>query len=127
MEINYQEIFNIIQELLPNDWKSVVFYAEYYEGAYMMKFYIKQENGKIIDCFDMGIPLDTIGDFFEMIDGIIEPEWKKLEDKWSNMTMVVNQNGEFKVDFGYEDFPQGEGYSKFLDEWYIKYLGINRP
>lgn len=124
MELDYQEIFNRIQDLLPDEWEKVVFYAEYDQGSYLMKYYVKLGTGDFTDCYDMGISPDTLDDIFETIDGMIEPEWNKLKDKWSNMTMVIDQKGEFKVDFGYESF--GSEYSKFQDEWSLKYLDKER-
>ena len=52
-EISYQSIFDILQEILPDDWHKVVFYAEYGESSYSMKYFVDTGDGQYTDCFDL--------------------------------------------------------------------------
>ena len=37
MDNVYQEVFEILEELLPKKWEKVIFYAEYSMDSYSMK------------------------------------------------------------------------------------------
>ena len=116
--MKYQKIFDIIQPTLPADWERVVFYAEYEEFSYMMKFFVRSENEKYRDCYNIGLSIAETDEIFEKIDELLKPEWEK--GNWTSMTMIVDRNGDFKVDYGHENF--SEGYAGYMDDWFAKYL-----
>lgn len=53
MDNVYQEVFEILEELLPKKWEKVIFYAEYSMDSYSMKYYIQPF---CMDCEGLGVP-----------------------------------------------------------------------
>lgn len=122
-EISYQGIFNTLQEILPDDWHKVVFYAQYGENSYSMKYFVDSGDGVYTDCFKLkGISKRDIIKAFAVIDSQIMPIRKELskKDTWSVMTLVVDDECNFKADYEYEDiFEDSIGY---YQRWKEKYL-----
>ena len=122
-EISYQCIFNTLQEILPDDWHKVVFYAEYDESSYSMKYFVNSGDGQYTDCFKLkGIPKREIIKAFAVIDSQIMPVRKELskKDTWYVMTLIVDDEGNFKADFEYEDI--SEDSIGYYQRWKKKYL-----
>lgn len=122
-DIPYQNIFNTLQKVLPDDWRKVVFYAEYGESSYSMKYFVDTGNGAFADCFKLkDILKRDIVKTFAVIDSQITPIRKELSknDSWSVMTLVVDDEGNFKVDFEYANI--SEDSIKYFQKWKNKYL-----
>lgn len=123
-EISYQSIFDILQEILPDDWHKVVFYAEYGESSYSMKYFVDTGDGQYTDCFDLkDTSKQDIIKVFSVIDSQIMPVRKELsqKDTWSVMTMTVDDAGNFKVDYEYKDISEDPiGYYQLWKEKYLR-------
>ena len=84
-----------------------------------MSFYVTAE-GKTVKCFDLPyIDESKLLDAFSRIDKIIGPERKNEADKWTNMTLVIEE-GKFKADFDYTDLSKGS--FAYKREWKKKYI-----
>ena len=122
-DIPYQSIFNTLQEILPDDWHSVVLYVHYGENSYSMKYFVDLGDGEYIDCFKLkDISKQDIIKAFSIIDSQIMPIRKELSknDTWSVMTLVVDDKGNFKVDYEYKDISDDSiGY---YQRWKNQYL-----
>ena len=121
--IPYQSVFNTLQEILPDDWHKVVFYAEYGENSYSMKYFVDTGNGEYTDCFKLkGISKRDIIKAFAVIDSQIMPIRNELskKDSWSVMTLIVDDEGNFKADYEYEDI--SEDAIGYYQRWKEKYL-----
>lgn len=117
-----QNIFDVLQDGLPDTWEKVVFYAAYAQGSYSMKYFVKSEN-EYKDCFSLEeISENQIINLFVNMDEIISSYRNTLKnsDKWSVLTMSVNSNGEFKTDFDYSDL--SEKLISFEEDWKKTYL-----
>jgi len=125
MEINFQNIFDILQESLPEKWEKVVFYAEYTKGSYSMKYYVNSGDGMYVDCYDISkISKAQLLKKFMQIDKIFAFERNRLKDKekWSAVTIILNRDGSFKSEFDYADI---EGKTlEYHQKWKDKYLVI---
>ena len=122
-DIPYQSIFNTLQEILPDDWHKVVFYAQYGENSYSMKYFVDSGDGVYTDCFKLkGISKRDIIKAFALIDSQIMPIRKKLskKDTWSVMTLIVDDEGNSKADYEYEDI--SEDSIGYYQRWKEKYL-----
>ena len=122
-EVLYQDIFNALQEVLPNEWNKVVFYAEYDDSSYGMKYYVLHEDGTYSDCFELeDVSKSSIIETFAIIDSIIMPVREKVnkDDLWSVMTIVVSNTGDFKAEYEYEDI--SDHSIEYFNEWKKKYL-----
>lgn len=122
-ELMYQNIFDIIESMLPNGWNKVVLYANYSEGSYSIKFYVKNADNQYKDCYSLeGVSKAGLIKVFMSIDKIISPERKKLtnKEKWSVMTLVVNRKGTFKAEYEYENI--SDNLFEYESAWKTKYL-----
>lgn len=121
--IDFQQVFDIIETVLPEQWGELVFRAEYREGCYTMKYYVKGENNEYIDCYDIPeIKESDIVNAFIAIDKVIYPERQLLaaDKKWSVMTFVIDSDGRFKSDYSYADIDTD--YDGFISEWKTHYI-----
>lgn len=118
----YQTVLNSVLSLSIPAWDKLVFYAQYDEDSYEMKFYIKQ-NEAYKDCFSLGIPTKEIIDAFVKLDKDISKFRKQLskgsQDLWNIMTIVFDSNMHFKTDFDYSEI---EDIISYKSEWKKKYL-----
>ncbi len=117
----YQAIFNTIAPFLPESWTKLVVYLEYGEDSYSFAFFYS-DGKKYIKCFDIPkITEKSLFASFNKIDKIVAPERKKIRgDIWSNMTMIVDSNGNMHTDFDYTDLSSGT--YQFKKAWKKKYL-----
>ena len=117
-----QRVFDCLEPVLPDGWNKLVFYAEYDGASYSMEYYVKS-GGSFVKCFDIpGLSRRTLLSTFSEIDEVISSEREKLSGKnlWTNLTMVVQENGRVKVDLGYEDLTEGSYAHK--KAWKTRYL-----
>lgn len=122
-DIPYQSIFNILLEVMPDNWHKVIFLAEYAESSHSMKYFVDFGDGKFVECFKLGdIPKRNIIRSFALIDSLIMPVRQELtkKDTWSVMTLLVDDEGNFKVDYAYDDI--SDNPIAFYHKWKEKYL-----
>lgn len=119
----YQVIIDGINGLKIPEWKKVVFLTIYTDTSYEMKFYV-YKNEKYVDCFSLGIPVPNIINLFSNLDKDIiihRNDMCKLNtDKWYSMTLVVDENGEFNVEYDYNS--TCEDTISYIDSWKKKHL-----
>ena len=122
-EIDFQKLYELLDGVVPDSWTRIVFRAEYREGSYSMKYYVKNSTGKYVDCYSLpGIKEDDIVTSYIEIDKVLYPERMKLQNdrRWSVLTFSIDSDGLFKTDFCYDDID--ENYFEFVEEWKKKYL-----
>ena len=115
----YQEIYDELSKYVSRD-DSLIIYMEYGEASYVFEFYVK--NGDTITkCYDLpNVDEDELLDSFEKLEALITPERDKLEEKWSNMTIVISNEGDMHTDFDYTSFTDGN--YDYMKAWKEKYL-----
>ena len=124
--VDFQNLYELLDAVLPNTWDKVVFRAEYRDGSYSMKYYVKDSAGEYTDCFSIpGISEDEIVNAFIQIDKILFPERQQLseEKRWNVLTMVIDSDGQFKTYFSYDNIDLD--YNAFIDNWKKLYLVSN--
>lgn len=120
--IVYQQLFDKLQEGLPEEWDKVVLYIAYFEGSYAMKYYVKNDKNMYNDCYSIkGLSNSKLAKLFIGMDKILTPEREALGNKkWSVMTMIVSADGDFKVEY---DYSKIDDISLDYEEaWEKKYL-----
>lgn len=115
----YQLIFDEVSDFLPEEWTDLIVYLEHGEEAYSYCFYVKT-HGKYIKCFDLNIPEEKLLSAFARIEKKVSTERNKLDKCWSNMTMIIDGNGNMKTDFDYTDLSRGN--YQYKKAWKKKYL-----
>ena len=117
MNVSYcQNIFDILQDILPDNWQKVVFYAKYHGSSYSMKYYVDSGNGKFVDCFKLGVSAQNAAKIFNAINRQILPVRQKLDKKntWSCMTLIVDSTGKFKTYYDYDNISDSNWKEKYL-------------
>ncbi len=121
--IFFQDIFDHLQNILPDNWKQVVFFAGYTKGSYTMKYYVKTDQYDYRDCFEMdNVNNLQILQLFVSIDKLISREraTKNDTERWTVFSMSVDFSGKMKTDFDYRDI--SENSIRYENEWKQKYL-----
>ena len=97
-----------------------MFYAAYFEDSYTMKYYVLN-NGKYRDCFDISDE-DSLIEAFDSIDKILNPLRISLptNKKWNVLTMIVDNNGNMKSEFEYNDI--SDKSVEYFKNWKDKFL-----
>lgn len=119
----FQNIFNKLQEFLPEKWSKVVLYIGYTAGSYTMKYYTADSKGVYTDCFSQkGVNKADLIKLFMELDKICKKERMDLVDKnrWTVLSMVVDSDGNMKTDFDYADI--SENAITYEQGWKEKYL-----
>ena len=119
----FQEIFDMIQDYMPRDWKKMVLFAGYTDGSYSMKYYCMSSDGTYKDCFSIpGVSRADLIKLFKNIDTILSSERDGLDekDKWTIFTMAVSDAGRMKAEFDYKD--HSEDLISYERQWKRKYL-----
>lgn len=119
-ETVFQKIYDELNEYLLPGWEKLIVYLEYGVATYSFSFYIKVGN-EYINCWDLKNALDSdIRNSFKNIDEFVSLERNKSTGKWSNMTMIVKNDGDMHTDFDYTNLT--EGLYQFKKNWKKKYL-----
>ena len=118
----YQTIYNLLSSVLPNKWDKLVFYVEYLDNSYQMKFFTKSGKNKYIDCFQTVKDTKQLMLVFNNIHQAIFPERNKLlkKDKWTVLTYILISDGSFKVYYDYSD--HHNNMIGWESEWMKAYL-----
>ncbi len=119
----YQEVFDLVQDYLPEEWTSIVLFVGYTEGSYSMKYYVKDNDNDYIDCFKLNNTSRTeLIKLFIEIDEILSKERELLDrkNKWTIMTFMVDNTGKMKAEFEYDD--HSEDLISYERKWRDKYL-----
>ena len=122
-ELNYQAIFDVLQDVLPSVWEKVVFYAEYTEGSYSMKYFVNINGGSFVDCYQLKeFSKAQIIKAFMNIDRMIRPIRSRMEKekRWNVLTLIVDASGKFRTEFDYADI--SENTISYHEAWKEKYL-----
>lgn len=115
----YQIIFDEISQFLPNEWSKLIVYLEHGKEAYSYSFYVKIKDD-YVKCFDLGIPESELFSAFSRIEKQVSKERSQLEKPWTNMTMVVDSDGNMKTNFDYTNLSHGN--YQYKKAWKNKYL-----
>ncbi len=119
----FQEIFDLLQDFLPQNWTKTILFAGYTKGSYSMKYYCRTGNGTFTDCFSFdGVSRANLLKLFVNIDKILSKERESLDDnsRWTVLTMMVDRDGKLKTEFDYDD--HSEDMLAYEKAWKKKYL-----
>lgn len=131
MEVIYQEVGNILVEMIPEEWEKIFLYAEIREGDSQVYFYYYPVNHKqpvysldIMDIFN----LDK--SFYKKLKkelyACFEELWNEFkvqnQEQWTHLTYILNSTGKMKLNYGYEDISELSAIEK-QEKWEAEYLG----
>ena len=118
---NFQEIFGIVEDHLPNKWEKFALYIAFVGNMSSHKFFVDSGKG-YISCFDLGYEKATLREIFMSIEDILIEEREKLPKKkrWSVFTLLVDSNGEFEANYSYDDI--SDTFTEYQRNWEKKLI-----
>ena len=119
----YQQIFDEISPLLPENWRRMVYRCFYTTGSWSMKYYADRGDGAYVDCFKLAPSgRQKILQTFQRLSQITAQARDAASDnaKWTALTIAVSSDGNFHADFDYQDL--SESMVPYTVEWEKKYL-----
>lgn len=130
MEAVYQEVANILVEMIPEEWEKILLYAEVREGFSQVFFYYYPVNQEqpvysldIVDMFNIDKPLhrklkQELYDCFEELWNVFMVQDQQL---WTSLTYILDKMGRMKLNYGYDDISEISP-DETQDKWEDEYL-----
>lgn len=130
MEKIYQQVANVLVNIIPEEWKKIFLYAEYREGYKRVFFYYYPITGvkpvyslDIMDLFNIDEEeFDELENELYKCFSILWEEFKEQEqEQWTNLTFILESTGRMKLNYGYETISEISPVDK-QDRWESEYL-----
>ncbi len=130
MEVIYQKVANILVDMIPEYWEKILLYAEVREGFSQVYFYYYPKNQEK-PVYSLDIP-----DIFNVdkhqhkklkqeLYKCFEELWNEFnvqdQDQWEYLTYILNNSGQMKLNYGYDDISQISPDEK-QEKWEAEYL-----
>jgi uncharacterized protein (TIGR01741 family) len=128
MEVIYQRVANILNEMIPEDWRKILLYAEFREGYSQVFFYYYPMNEDkpvynldIVDIFN--VDKRHYKSLKQELYNCFEELWNefKIQEQWTNLTYILDNTGRMKINYGYEDLSEINPVEK-QEKWEAEYL-----
>ncbi|WP_213421786.1 immunity protein YezG family protein [Bhargavaea massiliensis] len=126
---HYEEIAHQINCMIPEEWTTVKLYAESWPGYSTVYFYYDPVsntqpilNLDIPDLFSVD-PDDTILQKRQLRRTVLALQQLFSEQEmetWTNFTLILNHDGAFQAEYGYEDLTELDPGEK-REAWKVKY------
>lgn len=131
-ELLYSEIGNKLNEIIPTKWRKILLYAEVEPGvvSYHYCFY-EASKGELIHFADVDKKYKVNSDVLKLKGLELTKIIEKLNNefainnqaRWSSMTFILERDGEFNIDYGYEDLNVSDEIQR-RRKWEEKYLNV---
>lgn len=130
--IIYQQIAELVVDIIPEEWSKVYLYGEIVEGSQTAYFYY-YPYGSDSPVYSHDITeLFTVSEseyserWHQLVD-IIQKLWREFKDNdqesWTNLTLTLENTGKFNIEFNYDDLSNADIHER-KTIWKYKYLGI---
>ncbi|MFC7393462.1 antitoxin YezG family protein [Scopulibacillus cellulosilyticus] len=129
----YQDISETVVETIQEEWSKVYLYGEIVEGSQTSYFYYyPDDSNEPVYCHD-------IPELFQVNEEQYKKLWHQLldylqqlykefknndQEPWTNLTMLFNSSGKFKIDYNYDDMTNADSHERKVI-WKYNYLGIS--
>lgn len=130
MEQTYQQIGNILVNIIPEEWKEIFLYAEFREGYKKVFFYYYPETGgepvyslDITDIFNVNdAEFDGLeNELYNCFSRLREEFKEQNQEIWTSLTFILDNTGKMKINYGYENISDLSPVEK-QDKWEAEYL-----
>lgn len=130
MEQRYQQVADILVNMIPEEWDKILVYAEIREDYKKVFFYYyTQLREKPVYSLDIPEAFDISEDEFDELENELYNSFTKLweefrvqnQEQWTNLTYMLERTGKMKIDYGYEDIAELNPVEK-QDKWEAEYL-----
>ncbi|ARC67341.1 putative antitoxin YezG (plasmid) [Bacillus licheniformis] len=128
----YQKIAETVVETIPESWSKVFIYGEILEDVQKGFFYYYPEGQdepmychNIPDVFE--VDEDEYDDLWDQLIENLKELWYEFknsdQEPWTSVTMMIQSDGEFKIDYDYEDLSEANDHIRKII-WKYKNLGL---
>ncbi len=133
MERIYEDISRILNDLMPDDWSEIYLYTQLSDYMYTMYFfYYTNDKKKLVYSFDIPKNYEIDEDKFDDLRDELKNIFKELrnefiknkQEPWTNLTLFMKDNGEFKIDYSYSDISKIDPFEQQII-WRYEVLGID--
>jgi len=108
----YQEVFNTLIEIIPEEWNQTVLYFEHLNYSTEIYFYYYSSNtnepiywGDIKRLFQIDISYhkELINRLFYLFTELYNHFVSEGQEPWTSLTYIIDRKGKLNIDFSYED------------------------
>lgn len=126
----YSQIAEKAIELIPTSWSKLILYAEIFPGAISETHYFIETNSrKVVQFGDIpniyGIERSEFNyrsmGLTKLIRQMNKAFSESNQEKWTTMTFVLANDGEFNIDYGYVNLEEVDEKAR-REQWEKKYL-----
>lgn len=130
MEAIYQKVANVLIDMIPEDWKKTLLYAEVREGFSQVYFYYYPTNQEkpvysldIPDFYNVDKRLykELKQELYECFEELRNEFKVQDQEQWTNLTFILDNTGRMRINYGYEDISELSTVVK-QDKWESVYL-----
>ena len=116
-DIDYQGIYDVISDTLPNGWIKIVVHFLRWSGSSETVYYVKTQHEDYKDCYSLGIPDEVLMNKSIKLLSIV----KKDENQWKALTLTICSDGTFDAKADYtSNIDETEKYMKSWTDTYLK-------
>lgn len=116
INIDYQSIYDVIADTLPENWEKVFLYCLRWSASSEVKYFVKSQDGIIKDCYDLGVPDDVLLNKTIELMCLIN----KGDHQWRSLTVIIEADGSFDAKADYTS--DIDDTSIYLNSWREQYL-----
>ena len=122
MDLDFQDIYNKLLDVMPIGWDNAIFMAEYTSGSYSMRCFVKEKADEYTDVMKLkGVTKTQIIKTYKTLNDIFQKERNKLNEScWYAVTFSFDKEGKFRSDFDYTNHE--ENVISFIDDWMKKHI-----
>lgn len=130
MENIYQNVADILVDMIPEEWEKILLYAEVREGFSQVYFYYyptQQEK----PVYSLDIPYvfnvdkrqhkEMKQELYECFEELWNEFKVQGQEQWSNLTFILDNTGQMKLNYGYDDISEISPDEK-QEKWEAEYL-----
>jgi uncharacterized protein (TIGR01741 family) len=128
----YTKIAQTVIQMIPEDWKKVYLYGEITEDVGKTFFYYYPEGEeKPVYFYDVPELFNIDKEQFKLLWHQLLDELQELweefknagQDPWTNLTLIFDKQGEFKINYNYQDLSDADDNERSI-VWEYEYLGF---
>lgn len=128
----YRNIVKKVDEIIPVKWKKIILYSEVTEELIISYFYFyENNNNEPVYSLDIDEKYDLDDEEIEKLSDELDEYLRELwnifslekQQQWTNLTLYLNNIGEFNIDYDYRDLSNDDPYKQHII-WRYEKLGL---
>ena len=130
LNVFYQQITDTVIEMIPVKWTLVKLYAEMWDDFSTIYFYYFPDNGaEPVLSLSISRLFEVDRDEYTRLKRRLRKQIEQLQDVfmangqelWTNFTFILHSDGEFTIDYSYEDLSDLDPVEK-RERWEARHI-----